>query len=178
MPLMTPEEIDAAFRDNQSSGGPPATAWIPEKAGDTLLGYVVRRNIREADYGPYPVVTVVTETADLFALHCTGSALAGNVDKGGDWAGLINEKDPQYGDYAGFRYDGQGESKKRGQQGAKRWTVFVNRGPYKECEDLLDQAAGKLAADPKADEYAVRWARERLTKTGSGFGSDDPFEDD
>lgn len=178
MPLMTPDEIEQAFKQNQSSGGVPADAWIPEKAGDTLVGYCVRRNMREGDYGTYPIVTVVTEQAELLALHCAGSALNGNLDKGGDWKGLIADKDPQPGDYVGFRYDGQAEPKKKGQQGAKRWTVFVRRGPYRECEQLLDQAAARIANDPTADEYAARWALERLQATKGEPFSDDPFQDE
>lgn len=180
MAHMTPDEIQQAFDESTQGGAhPTGTAWIPEKEGETLIGFMVRRNMREGEYGSYPVITVITAEGDVRTLHCTGSRLAGNLDHGGDWPGLIAEHDPQPGDLVGFRYDGRGPSKKKGQQGAHQWAMFVRRAPQDGQQAAYETAAQRISASDDADEYSIRWAKQILepNTAPAELGSDDPFDD-
>lgn len=66
--------------------------WRPNP-GDTIEGEVVELDTRDGGYGPYPIVTVVTDDDREVTVHCFHEALRGQVESKnvavGDTIGVI-----------------------------------------------------------------------------------------
>ena len=111
---------------------PSAEAWVPEKAGDVIVGRVIGTSHYDAGYGDYPIFTVKVEQAtvggkkstnDLFAVHCLGMVLPD----------LMEAKGVRVGGRVAVRFDGEKESKKGNTY--KAWSVAFE--PPKPGDDLV-----------------------------------------
>lgn len=52
-----------------------APAWKPEKAGDTLHGFVTDLGFIDSEYGEYPVITIQNKDGEEFAVHAFHSTV-------------------------------------------------------------------------------------------------------
>lgn len=93
-------------------------AWVPETAGETVIGAVVQVDQRDAGYGPYNIVTIATDDGDNLAIHCVGTVLAAAVDA----------DQPEVGDRWAIRYEGERTSKNG--HTYKAWRTAIRRGPF------------------------------------------------
>lgn len=60
--------------------GPEAEPWIPEEAGEFVIGELEEISDRTGDYGPYKVITLLTEGGDVLNVAGFGTVLKGKFD--------------------------------------------------------------------------------------------------
>lgn len=98
----------------QMDGGEPE-AWEPE-AGDSIIGEVEAITTRTGDWGPYQVVTLLTEAGDAFNVACWDTVCRNKVE----------ELEPAIGDMIAFKFLGE-KSNKGGTATYKNWSVRIAR---------------------------------------------------
>jgi hypothetical protein len=86
-------------------------AWKP-KEGDQLIGTITELGDRDGGFGDYPVITVITEAGDEYAVHGFHTVLKSELGK----------LRPTVGDQIGIAYHGKDEAK-----GYERYRVIVDR---------------------------------------------------
>jgi hypothetical protein len=60
--------------------GAEAEPWIPEEAGEYVVGEIEEISAREGDYGPYKVLTLLTDKGDVLSVAGFGTVLKGKFD--------------------------------------------------------------------------------------------------
>lgn len=108
--------------------------WRP-KPGDKLVGVVTGIDVRDGDYGRYPVVTVETEDGEI-AVHAFHTVLKRELAR----------QRPRPGERIGIAYHGRDEGK-----GYERYRLAVDReaepdaGP--DWDEIGEQAERELSGD-------------------------------
>ena len=128
---MTTKPADTTA-DNQT---PTSNAWIASEIGDTLAGEVVDVTFNWSDQrqGDYPLITVLTSDGEERKLHCFATA-------------LYNEAMRQRivpGERITVTFLGVGEPKRKGQNGAKRYSFRVEGRSRESYLDMYDRAENK-----------------------------------
>lgn len=98
--------------------GPEPEAWIPEEAGEYVIGELEEISERDGDYGPYRVLTLLTDNGDVLNVAGFGTVLKGKFDS-------ISQSD--IGAKIAVKFLGEAPSKKPGGKPYKNWTVSVER---------------------------------------------------
>ena len=86
----------ASIRDQLDSPFSFAEAWRPSK-GDKLVGTVTALNMRDGEYGAYPVVTIREQGGGEYAAHAFHDVLKNELTR----------VRPQVGEQLGIAYDGK-----------------------------------------------------------------------
>ncbi|MGE3429267.1 MAG: hypothetical protein AB7I44_21170 [Hyphomicrobiaceae bacterium] len=73
-----------------------AEAWMPEE-GDSLIGHISEISVGNSEYGPYPIVTVLTANGDRWAIHAFHTVLHD----------AIVEAQPDIGEEVAVKYMGR-----------------------------------------------------------------------
>lgn len=96
--------------------GPEAEAWIPETAGEYVIGELEEVSDRDGDYGPYKVITLFTDNGDVLNVAGFGTVLKGKFD------GLTNS---DLGAKVAVKFLGEATGKSG--KGYKNWSVTIDR---------------------------------------------------
>lgn len=127
-------------------------AWIPETAGETIIGTVLQVDERDAGYGPYRIVTIATDDEDNLAIHCMGTVLSA----------AAKDDDPQVGDRWAVRFEGEHNSKNG--RTYKAWRTAIRRGPF-----ITDNKPAPKKAPAKKATPAVTAAAKTVDGDGIEF---------
>jgi hypothetical protein len=113
-------------------------AWKPTEAGEKLIGTLVDVDMRENEYGEYPILTVESEADGKEYTWHAFHTMARN---------LVAKKKPQPGEKVGILYGGVGEAEP-GRNAPVRWRLLVERtdeqvdyGKLGDAEETEDKAA-------------------------------------
>ena len=97
--------------------GPEPEAWIPEEAGEFIIGEIEEISDRDGDYGPYKVVTLLTSEGDVLNVAGFGTVLKGKFDA---------LSDVDCGRQMAVKFLGEQPSKKPGGKPYKNWNVTLS----------------------------------------------------
>jgi len=92
--------------------------WIPEEAGDYVIGELEEISEREGDYGPYRVVTLLAPDGGVWNVAGFGTVLSGK---------FASLKETDIGNNVAVKFLGEAASKRPGGKPYKNWTMSVDR---------------------------------------------------
>lgn len=95
--------------------GPEAEPWKPEE-GDLVIGELEEISEREGDYGPYRVITLFTDSGDVWNVAGFGTVLAGK---------FASLSDSDLGCRVAVKYIGEATGKSG--KSYKNWSVSIDR---------------------------------------------------
>ena len=98
--------------------GPEPEPWIPEEAGEYIIGELEEISEREGDYGSYRVITLLTENGDVLNVAGFGTVLKGKLES-------LTTAD--IGCNVAVKFLGEVANKKPGGKAYKNWNVSVER---------------------------------------------------
>lgn len=93
-----------------------AEAWKPEKAGDTLHGFVTDLGLIDSEYGEYPVVTIQNSDGVERAVHAFHETLRNSM----------LQARPTIGEEIAVRYLGRVSEPKNGGKPYENYRVVTN----------------------------------------------------
>lgn len=96
--------------------GPEAEPWIPENSGEYVIGELEEISDRDGDYGPFKVITLLTEGGDVLNVAGFGTVLKGKFD------GLTND---DLGCKIAVKF--LGEASNKAGKPYKNWSVTIDR---------------------------------------------------
>lgn len=96
--------------------GPEPEPWIPEEAGEYIIGEIEEISERVGDYGPYKVLTLLDADGSVASVAGFGTVLKGKFD---------TLTDADCGRTIAVKYLGEAPSKKPGGKPYKNWTVTL-----------------------------------------------------
>jgi hypothetical protein len=135
------------------------TGWKPA-AGDKLVGVIVDIDERDAGYGPYPVVTILSDDdSKQYAFHGFHTVARSELAKA----------KPQVGEQIGVKYLGKPEGKKY-----ESYRVTVDRDEAREQLDW-ERIGSEAAAEQHQDGLAEDSVHADEDPEGSGADDDIPF---
>lgn len=97
--------------------GPEPEAWMPDEAGDYVVGEIEEISERVGDYGPYKVLTLFTPNGDVLNVAGFGTVLKGKFDR---------LTDADCGRTIAVKYLGERAPKKAGGKEYKDWQVTLS----------------------------------------------------
>jgi hypothetical protein len=110
--------------EEQLNGADPEP-WMPEEAGESIFGEIEAISTREGDWGPYPVITLLTADGEVWNVAGFGTVL--HNDKGtGKFDGIT---DADVGRQLGVKYLGEKTPKKGGKDYKDYRVVLSARVP-------------------------------------------------
>lgn len=108
--------------------------------GDSVVGEVEAISTRTGDWGPYKVITVLTEADETVNVMCWDTVCANKIE----------ELAPSIGDSIGFRYLGE-KANKSGSATYKNWSVKLARATVP-LASVLDAEEGDTPGGFGADD--------------------------
>lgn len=108
--------------------------WIPEDEGESIFGEIEEVGTREGDYGEYPVVTILTDSGEVWTVAGFGTVLKGKLEG-------LTESD--IGRKIGVKFVGEKQSK--GGKDYKDWRVVLS------AREIVSLPPDEVDAFPEED---------------------------